>query len=103
VKQRQINKHKNHANRRNDHPGKQRSFNANCAIRRLIGFEEYIKKVASMENTEDMISAEEAVKFLDIEISTFYFKFQDAHERDPLCVIREKIYFSRKELAQWVA
>ena len=56
-----------------------------------------------MENTEDMISTEEAVKFLDIETSTLYFKFQDAHERDPLYVKRKKIYFSRKELAQWVA
>ena len=64
-------------------------------------FAEYNKKVAPMEHTEDMISAEDAAKFLDIKISTLYFK---THMKEiPFMKKGKKIYFSRKELAQWVA
>jgi excisionase family DNA binding protein len=64
-------------------------------------FVEYRKSIPPMEHTEDLLSAEEAATFLDIKLSTLYFK---THMKEiPYMKKGKKIYCSRKDLIKWIA
>jgi excisionase family DNA binding protein len=69
------------------------------AVREALA--EYNLSTPPMEQPEDLLSAEEAAGFLDIKLSTLYFK---THMKEiPFMKKGKKIYFSRKELTKWIA
>ena len=69
------------------------------AVREAL--ENYNKSTPPMQQPEDLLSAEDAAVFLNLKISSLYFK---THMKEiPFMKKGKKIYFSRKELTQWVA
>ena len=69
------------------------------AVREALA--EYNSKTPPMEQPQDLLTAEDAAVFLNIKLSTLYFK---THMKEiPFMKKGKKIYFSRKELTQWIA
>lgn len=60
------------------------------------------RKTASLQQElhDDLLPAEEAAAFLDIKLSTLYYKTH--HREIPFMKRGKKIYCSRKELLQWM-
>jgi excisionase family DNA binding protein len=60
------------------------------------------KRTASLQQEpyDDLLPAEEAAAFLDIKLSTLYYKTH--HREIPFMKRGKKIYCSRNELLQWM-
>jgi len=70
-----------------------------CAVKAALA---EFKKTASLQQEphDDLLPAEEAAAFLDIKLSTLYYKTH--HREIPFMKRGKKIYCSRKELLQWM-
>jgi excisionase family DNA binding protein len=62
---------------------------------------EFRKSVSQADDPkDDLLPAEEAAAFLDIKLSTLYYKTH--HREIPFMKRGKKIYCSRKELLEWM-